>query len=191
MENKIDFQKDIIIFDVETSSNNVLTASMIQLGAYKFSRYGKLTEDSFSVYIKPYTDDWTEDAYKCHKISKDYLNTHGLIIDQALKEFETWVGDKSLFNMGQWSNSYDVAILFNAYGHLQSKYPFNRRAWDIASIVRYELIKKGIKPNLKKYGVGLQSCCKQLGIKVNKENLHDARYDAYLTGKALEKIIQD
>ena len=191
MKSTVSFPRPIVIIDVETSSNNVLTASMIQLGAYKFSKEGKLTDDKFNIYIKPYTDDWSQEAFECHNISKEFLNKCGCDLKIALLLFEDWVGDKSKYQVGQWSNSYDVSIMFNAYGHLGLKYPFNRRAWDIASIVRYELIKRGIKPNLKKYGVGLQSCCKQLGIEVDKRKLHDASYDAYLTGRLLEKVVQE
>lgn len=182
--------KDLLILDVETSSANTDTASMIQLGACIFSKEGKLTNDTFNTYIIPYTDDWSKEAQKIHGLSQSFLINNGKHIKNAIQYFEQWGSKLGLYDLkkkyyiGQWSCGFDIAILRNAYQTLKMKYPFHYRAFDIASIVRFELAKRG--KLFKK--CGCNKCAIQLGIAVEEKKLHDGLYDAQLSGKILEKI---
>lgn len=80
--------KDLIIFDLETSGKDPKTCSIIQLGAVQFLKTGYITNEVFSVYIKPYTNTWEEEAQGIHKIDifkpriiyKILLDTAGQVI---------------------------------------------------------------------------------------------------------------
>jgi len=187
--------KDLIIIDIETTGTNPNTSSIIQLGAVLFSKEGYLVDRTFSEYIVPYTNEWTEEAYKVHKIEYSYLKKNGLYLPEALEAFSNWtLGFWTMrketaknYYLAQWSCGFDVSFLKEAYRKIGFEFPFHYRTFDIASIVRFELAKKG-KLKIKS---GESICAKELGIEVNGNKLHDALYDAQLSGLMLEKIIKE
>lgn len=198
--------KDLIIIDVETSGTNPETASIIQLGACIFNKDGYLERGleggetryliqpkvSFNEYIKPYTDEWTEGAYEIHRIEKSFLEHKGLDLNHVLELFEVWASPiwadlKKRYWLAQWGNGFDTNMLRAAYKKANREYPFHYRAFDIASIVRIHLAKQG-KLYMK---CGENKCAKALGIQVYNTRLHDALYDAQLSGLMLEKIAKE
>lgn len=190
------FPKDLIIFDVETSGTDE-TASIIQLGAVIFDRNGHLFRNgkeiySFNEYIIPYTLTWDEEASKIHKIEKSFLYKKGLQLERALELFETWASPiwadlEKRYWLAQWSCGFDTNMLQNAYAFLRREYPFHYRSFDVASIVRFHLAKQG-KLFMK---CGEDKCARALGIEVKDIQLHDALYDAQLSGLMLEKITRE
>lgn len=197
--------KDLLIFDVETSGTDPETASIIQLGAVIFNKEGYLERGaegetrhliqprvSFNEYIKPYTNEWTEGAYKIHRIEKSFLENTGKDLDTVLHMFEVWASCvwadlKKRYWLAQWSCGFDTNMLQSAYGKTNREYPFHYRAFDIASIVRFELAKRG-KLFMK---CGEDKCARALGIEVYDTQLHDALYDATLAGQCLEQTIKN
>ncbi len=186
------FPKDLLIIDVETSgtSNN---ASIIQLGAVIFDKSGKLCNTEFNQYIIPYTSEWSEEAYKIHKIEKSFLVKNGYKLEDVIKAFEDWASCQGMFELkkkywiAQWSCGFDTNMLQNAYAILTRKYPFHYRAFDIASIVRFELANRGkIKTKC-----GMIKCAEALGIDVIENKLHDGLYDARLSGQLLEQLVRE
>ena len=134
--------KDLLIIDVETSGTTE-NASIIQLGAVIFDKSGKLCKTSFNQYIIPYTLEWSEEAYKVHKIEQSFLAKKGMILGDVLHAFENWASCQGSWNLkkrywlGQWSCGFDTNMLQNAYAIAKRKYPFHYRAFDVASIVRF------------------------------------------------------
>ncbi len=187
--------KSLIIIDVETTGTNPEKGSIIQLGAVIFSKEGYIKDGDFSAYIKPYTPEWTEGAYKVHKIEYSYLQKNGSDLIEVLTRFENWVAGNQFridqlkweYNLAQWSCGFDVSFLCNAYKKVNKEFPFYYRAFDIASIVRFELAKKG-KLRMKS---GENICANELGIKIETNKLHDALYDAKLSGLMLEKLVKE
>ena len=184
--------KELIIFDVESTGTNPDTSSIIQLGAVIVDRDGNMKDEYFNRYIIPYTSEWTEHSESVHKISKDFLAKNGYKIRWVLDEFERWArynagktpkpnrSQKRLINdyyLAQWGAGWDTQMLQKAYKNIGMKYPFHYRNFDIASIVRFELAKRG--ELYKKCGEIV--CARRLGIKTYPDNQHDALYDAKLT----------
>ena len=182
--------KKLLIIDVETSSVNTDTASMIQLGAVIMEEDGTLTNDTFNTYIIPYTDEWSQSAQEIHKLTPEFLNKNGVTLPIAINKFEIWASKlgyhdlKKTYYTAQWSCGFDTAILQNAYKKLKEVYPFHYRSFDISSIARFELAKKG---NLYMKS-GCNKCAEQLDIEVDKNKLHNGLYDAVLAGQILEKL---
>ena len=187
------FPKDLIIFDVETSGIDPETASIIQLGAMIFDKKGRLLDNYyFNEYVKPYTNEWSEEAYKIHKIEKSYLQEKGKDIETVLRLFEIWASTvgfdlKKTYWLAQWSCGFDTDMLRAAYKKINREFPFHYRTFDVASIVRFYLAKQG-KLFMK---CGENKCARALGIEVDNTKLHNAYYDAYLSGRMLEKIVRE
>ena len=185
------FPKDLIIIDVESTGTSE-DSSIIQLGAVVFNKYGFLERDKryqFNKYIIPYTLNWEEEASKIHKIGRSFLYKEGLQLKQALGLFESWISPiweylKRDYWLAQWSCGFDTNMLRNAYSFLKREYPFHYRSFDVASIVRFELAKR--KKLFMKCGEN--KCARALGIEVDDTKLHDALYDATLSGLMLEKL---
>ena len=191
------FPKDLIIFDVETSGTDPETSSIIQLGAVIFDRNGHLFRNgggeiySFNEYVKLYTKEWSEEAFEIHKIEKSYLQERGKDIETVLQLFEVWASPiwddlKNRYWLAQWSCGFDTNMLKGAYKKVDREYPFHYRSFDIASIIRFELARRG-KLFQK---CGENKCAEALGIEVKDIRLHDALYDAQLSGQILERIIK-
>lgn len=202
---KFHLPKDLVIIDVETSGVNPETASIIQIGAVIFNKDGYLEKGLegadtrylitppmfFSEYIKPYTNEWEEGAYQVHQIERAFLEQNGKDLETVLQMFEIWLSPiyndiKKKYWIGQWGCGFDTDMLKTAYKKIGREYPFHYRSFDIASIVRIHLAKKG-KLYMK---CGMNKCANALGIEVKETRLHDAYYDAYLSGLLLEKVIK-
>jgi len=186
---KFRLDRNLLIIDVETTGTTG-DSSIIQLGAIKFSKHGKIMNTApFEMNIIPYTDKWDIEAERVHNISKDWLLKNGNRIETVLRCFEEWVNDDfKNYYIAQWSCGFDSTMLQLAYTQIDRKYPFSYRCYDIASIVRFYLA-LGNELSFSKKGQGQFKCAIALGIKVEKESLHNALFDATLAGKMLEKII--
>ena len=191
-------KKDLLIVDLETTGVNPETGSIIQIGAWIFSKYGYLTDFSFSTYVAPYTREWTIGAFEVHRLEKSFLKEAGKKLNHALYLFERWVENcypnhRTPFRqvqLAQWSCGWDIRYLQKAYDRAKRKYPFGYSQLDIKSIVTFQLALEGKLPKRKKRGCGENFCAKQLNVIVEASQLHNALYDAKLSGQMLEQIIR-
>ena len=180
--------RDLIVFDLETSGISE-NASILQIGAVRFSKKGKIqSEETFNQYIVPYTDEWTEQAYNVHGLKKEFLYKNGRELDEVITNFNKWIYQNTARDiyLAQWSCGFDVQMLANAHKTLNIKFPFSHRSVDIASIFIFYIATQG--GNTSK---GLFECCKFLGIDTKTFKAHDALCDAYLTAQALERVIYE
>lgn len=184
------FPKKLMVIDIEATGTTPNVSSMIQLGAVIVNQKGILEDTSFSGYILPYTPEWTEQAESVHKISLSKIQEIGEPLKKVLNDFENWASKlgfldlKKTYWLAHWGASFDFSMLKSAYEFANIKFPFHYRSIDIASIVRFELAKQG-KLSQK---CSLVKCAKKYEISIETKNLHDALYDAKLTGKLLERI---
>lgn len=179
--------RDLVIFDLETSGKDPDTCSILQIGAVRFKRDGMISgiKAPFSKHVKPYTDVWEDEAEGVHGMTKTMAENWGFPIMWALSEFQAWCGDVRGFYLATWSSGWDIAVLRNAYKHVQVEYPFYRRSYDIASFTRIYLAKIG---KLGKKHQSLSGCARKIGFDTSKLRLHNALVDAELTAKILERI---
>lgn len=186
--------RGLLVLDVETTGTNPETSSIIQIGVVKLSNSGDVV-DSFNVFVKPYTDEWTEEAFNVHHISKAFLEEKGISIFEALEALEKFVDYKFKdYYIAQWSSSFDIAMLRQAYKKAKElkdlkdvteyKFPYAYRVFDVASFVRLYLASLELLP---KKRVSLRDCAEILKIEIDGSRLHDASYDALLTSQVLIK----
>ncbi len=187
------FPKDLLIIDVETTGI-ALNASIIQLGATILDKSGKVCNTNFNQYIIPYTIHWDEKAFKIHKIEQSFLAKNGMLLKDAIEKFEDWASCHGTFELHKkywlayWSGSgFDADMLKSSYQILNRIYPFHYRTVDISSVIRFELANRG-KLNTK---CGEKECAQALGIDVDENKLHNALYDAQLSGQMLEHLARE
>lgn len=182
------FCKDLIIVDLETSGVTD-KASVIQLGAFRFSKEGVLCQQEyFDTYIEPYNEEWSEDAQKIHKLEKSFVTNNGAKLNEALINFSKWTYQLTNHKcyIAQWSCGFDTMMLKNAYNFAKMTYPFSYRSYDIASIVRFHLASQG-KGNVS----SLYECCRLMGLDVSNFKSHNALEDARYAGLCLTRYIEN
>jgi len=182
--------KNLIIIDIETSGTNPDTASIIQLGAIRFDleNFKVDIDNCFDEYVIPYTEEWTEESFKVHHISKETLLAKGWIIKDVLHLFKAWFNNPDNYYIAQWSCGFDVRFLQKAYEISGLKYPFSYRSFDIASFVRLYLFALG---KLKRKKNGLSECAKLLGLNLESLSIHNALDDAKLTALVFAQVVED
>lgn len=178
--------RDIIVFDVETSDNVCRRANLISLGAYLFDRSGKATNKCFEVIIKPYKNNWNPEMEQFHGLTLDYVKKNGMPLKKAMKHFLGWCkGASTNFYLGQWGSGFDQPMLELALDYCHIKYPFHHRTYDVSSIARIYLACRGIKTP------SLYLCAKNLGVNLENIKEHNAKDDAYMTVQCLEKVVNE
>ncbi len=186
MEIKFNLDKDLIIFDVETTGVTPLSSGIIQLSACKFDVADlTISTDVFDVYIKPYVEEWTEESESVHRISREFLEQNGITLNRALKQFVSWIGPyPKKFYLAQWGCGFDTSILKYGFDRTDLKFPFTHRSYDIASIVRFYLAIHGISPG------SLKECAQVLNVPTEEVTIHNAKDDTLLTAHTFRKVIE-
>ncbi len=97
--------KDLLIIDVETTGTDE-KASIIQLGAVILDKFGELSNKEFDQYVIPYTLEWSEEAYKVHKIEQSFLIKNGHSIENVIIAFENWASYQGRLDLKKryWSD---------------------------------------------------------------------------------------
>lgn len=182
--NKLRLDRNLIIFDLETSGIDVETSSVIQIGACKFHKSGDLSsKETFNIYIKPYASGWNKEAEGIHGLSLDFLEENGVSLRRALKRFVGWIdSNNSNFYFAHWGATFDMNMIMNAFATASHNFKFSHRSYDIASITRFYLAMNGYKPE------ALFRSAKKLKVNIDKFNVHDALDDAVVAGKCLEAV---
>ena len=175
--------KNLIILDLECTGESADTYDIIQIGAVKLDGRFDII-DRFECLVAPFGDVWEEGAYKVHNIEFDFAKKNGKDLKEALMLFESWFGNPKEHTICTWGAFFDIDFLIEAYKKVDKNYPFSRRTYDIASIVRFVI---SIRQNLGKK-CGEFTCAKKLGIEVDASKLHNALYDAELSALNLNKV---
>jgi len=123
---------------------------------------------------------------------------------KVLEHFESFLYDESICNFGHNTIGFDIYIhnALRARFGLKSDYSFLSRAYDTQNL--YKAKEKGFtidKENIvlwnfkisnyytRGFKTNLGHCCREMGIEVDKEKQHDAKYDICLTGQLFNKLI--
>ena len=169
--------KEIIVFDTETTGLDTANDDIIQIAAVKILK-GKII-DTFEVYIN--TDKDTTESEKVHHISKEHLNKIGVLHEKGLSGFIQFIGQNAI--LVAHNIDYDYSIL--AHNLMQycnkSLGDFCKKQFD--SI----LISKLIHPNFSSYK--LEDLLDFL--KVEGVNSHNALDDVKATVSLIERLHLD
>jgi len=166
---KMQFSKDLVLIDLETSTGDTLTADICEIGAVYCCRRSLFMLDEFSSLAKPTRDYRDPRAMAVHGVPEEDLQK-ALELSIVLDNFESWVSKNLIVQkmqpvlknvmLGSWGN-YDISILQNQYRLINKEYPFHYRTLDLKSILYWEFAKmeKGISRKS-----GLQSVSKTLEL---------------------------
>lgn len=165
-----------IVFDTETSGLNVESDDIIQIAAIELIA-GVPTGNEFDIYLKTNRD--LSESSQIHKISNDFLNTHGVSPEIGLKKFKEFAGNSIL--IGHNISKFDLKILNCNYARCLIS-PSNNQIYDTVTL------SKRIYPNLNSYK--LESLIKFLEIDGNNSHnaIDDVKANTNLLINLQEKI---
>lgn len=175
--------KNLIVFDVETTGTDPETSSVIQIGAVKISKDMIIIDEPIQLLIKPYKNFWSKEAENVHGTSFEFLLEYGLDLQDALERFIYWIAKPKEIYLAQWSCGFDTDMLKSAFKFIDFEYPFNYRAYDIASITRFYLSTKGLSSR-----VGCFDAGKLLKIDMEGLKAHKACDDALIAARCLQAV---
>ncbi len=177
-----------IVIDTETTGLDFDKSQVIQCAAIF------LNDENESVFKKEwlinYEEDkflWDEVSASIHKIDREVAKTHGISIEDFLKDLEHFVVKyygfinftSDLHIVG--ANSYfDYLMLLNIWKKTRGEedFLFSHRNFDLGTI-GYSVL-----------GVyGLKKISEELGIKTDDEKTHNAMYDAELHYKVFKSLL--
>lgn len=182
-----------IFLDTETTGLWPGKHGLIQLSGKVFISNKKMVE--FNYYIKPFPED---------VIDASALKTNGLTIDESFSD------PKVVYNaftkmLKSYVNPYDKEDKFHIIAYNAPFDTDHLRAWfrkngdryygsyfwhppiDVMTLAAYWLMDtRSHMPDFK-----LSTVCKECGIKVEEESLHDALYDVWLAQELYNCITED
>jgi len=164
--------KEIVVYDIETSSLNKDNCEIIQISAYNLT-----TNQTFNKFIKP-TRELDETAVSVHGYNKEFLNANGEDLQKVLTEFSAFCKNKII--VGHNSNQFDLPIIKRVCQEQNINYDFYS---NYDTLILAKLLVSGIK-NYK-----LETICASYGV-IN-ERAHDAMSDVFATASILKKFIKD
>lgn len=163
---KINMNRNIVAFDVETTGLDTNKDYVIQLSAVKFdSEFNIIGE--MNEYVCPKSDfEIAEGAFEKHGIAKDFLLSVGKWMEVVGKEFLEFIDDCDLLSYN--GNRFDVKILSKDLKTAGLDFDLNRTFYD-ALALEVKLQPRTLDTIYKKYtGKDL-------------ENAHNALYDVKAT----------
>ena len=133
---------EIICIDLETTDTDKNRGSMIQLGAVIVDKEFKiLKRNEFCLYIKALDSFRNPKAMAVNRITEEQLDSHGVILQDALELFENFCENRKI--LAGWGGSYfDVPFLRKQYEKIGRKWPFGYKSIDLKSIAIWEIAKQ-------------------------------------------------
>jgi DNA helicase-2/ATP-dependent DNA helicase PcrA len=169
--------REMIVFDTETTGLDTENDDIIQIAAVKISN-GKI-KDTFEVYINTEKD--VTKSEKIHHISKEYLNKFGVSHERGLSNFIQFIGNGTV--LVAHNISYDYSILTHNLRRYSKKIltDYCKQSFDSITIAKL------IYPNFASYKL------KDLLDFLNVEgvNSHNALDDVKATVSLIEKLYSD
>ena len=166
--------QEMIVFDTETTGLNIEQDDIIQIAAVRIKN-GKIAE-VFEVFMNTEKD--VTETEKVHKISKDYLNEHGVSNEQGLMDFMNFCGENAV--LVAHNIEYDYGIVHH---NLQrfcnvSLADYSQQQFDTIDIA------KSIHPDFTSYK--LEYLIEKLGAE--GVNSHNALDDVKATVSVIEQL---
>ena len=106
----VKFEKDIVVFDVETTGLKIATNHIIQLSALKLSKDTLEEIDRFDRYIIP-VGEWEieESAFEVHGYTKEFIINNGIPLKLAAEEFMQFIENCDLLTYN--GNKFDIPFV--------------------------------------------------------------------------------
>ena len=162
--------KDVVVFDVETTGTDIMTARIVQMAAIRIDEEGNEI-GKFEEFINPGVP--VGDSENTHHFSDTYLQEHGRDATTVLEEFRQFAEGSII--VGHNVLAYDMPLLEQECSRHQVKMPKVQAVYDTLDIYRRYY------PNLKNHKLSTLSAKYAKGF----ESTHNALDDIRATGKIL------
>lgn len=95
----INFPKDLVVLDIETTGLKVANNHIIQLSAIRLDKKLLCERNRFDVYVIP-PGEWSIEpsAQEVHGYTKEFILEHGIPLADAAKDFVEFIGDCDLLS---------------------------------------------------------------------------------------------
>lgn len=177
----------IVIVDLETTGVDETVADIIEIGTVVVDGTSFAQLDTRACYVQP--EHWEmrdPEAMAINKISAKTLMSQGVSLQWALEHaFHDISWDNTL--LAAWGIDFETRFLREAYRRIGQPTPWRYRTLDIRTAAWYHLQRSRPHWVPREYP-GLEAFCEQMGVHVNKEQLHGALYDAVLTARVLDAM---
>lgn len=168
-----------IVIDVETAGDP--DQRIVEIGAVRLDDHMRIT-DEYERLIdgRPLT----EEVIKIHGITADMLEGKPTF-RQMHREFEIWCNGFKPYALFSWSD-FDHCTLRDEYRREGLKYAHSGHAFDLKSVVWWEVLKKGYPSRT----FPVDRALSILGIKFEGQR-HRALPDARMEAKLLQYVVQN
>lgn len=185
----MDFKKDILLVDLETTGLDASKHEIIQLAAILLDRKTLKEKKVFNVYVKP---------QKWKTRSKEAMAVNGIVWEQlsdapTLKEALTMFAkafDPASVLLSHYGGPVDTDFLRAAYKTLKKPFPFDHHYFNVWGVFFAYLAKKNMLTNTKRFaGFTLDDIMKK--FKVTADGRHDGLVDCRVEAEILRRVMKD
>ncbi len=185
----MNFKKDILLIDLETTGLDSTKHEIIQLGAVLLDKKTLKEKKVFNTYVKP--SKWKNrdpESMEINKISFDQVkDAPGL--KEVLKEFHELFPPSTVV-LSYYGGPLDMDFLRFAYKRMGKKWQFDYHFFNLWGLFYAYLAGKNKLKNTKRFtGFTLDDFVKIFKIK-KSENRHDALADCRIEAEILRKVME-
>ncbi|MBI3231711.1 MAG: 3'-5' exonuclease [Candidatus Doudnabacteria bacterium] len=183
----MDFKKDLLIVDLETTGLDAARHEIIQLGAVLLDRKILKEKEVFSSFIKP--SKWKTRDKKSMAVNKikfeQVKDAPG--IKKVLRQFDKLFNPKNLI-LSYYGGPLDMDFLRVAYGQNKIKWKFDYHFFNLWGVFYTFLAARGQLKNGKKFaGFSLEDLMRRW--KISPKNRHNALEDCRIEAEVLRQIV--
>ena len=184
----MDFKKDLLLVDLETTGLDSLRHEIIQLSAVLLDKKTLKEKSFFNAYIRP--ANWAARDLKSmavNKIKKDWLDK-APPLKTVLKAFDGKFSAQKVI-LSYYGGPVDMDFLRAAYKRAGLKWQFDYHYFNLWSLFYPFLAARGQLKNQKRFaGFSLEDLMKKFKIKSSKR--HDGLEDCKIEAEILRRILR-
>jgi len=184
----MNFKKDILLVDLETTGLNADTHEIIQLAAVLLDKKTLLEKESFNTYVRPIS--WAKrnrQSMAINKIIWDQVKD-APSLKKVMDDFEKLFGINVV--LAHYGGPVDTDFLRAAYKKIGKKFLFDYHYFNIwALFYTYFALRGKLSNNTKFTGFTLDDFMKH--FKIKSEHRHDALEDCRIEAEILRKVVKE
>ncbi len=184
----MDFKKDLLLIDLETTGLDATRHEIIQIAAILLDKKTLEEKEAFSSYVKPRK--WANRDKESMKVNKiNYAQVSDApILKEVLTKFNRLFNPKSVI-LSYYGGPLDADFLRAAYKKAGVKWQFDYHYLNLWGVFYATLAAKNQLNNKKKFaGFSLEDLVKRFKIK-NLGSRHEALGDCRIEAEVLRRII--
>ncbi len=184
----MNFKKDILLIDLETTGLDASKQEIIQLAAVLLDKKTLEEKEAFDTYIRPAR--WA-------KRNRESMEVNGITwrqvkdapgLKKAIADFETLFGSDVV--LAYYGGPVDMDFLRAAYKKIRRKFRFDYHYFNLWGVFfAYLAVRDKLRDNKKFTGFTLDDFMKEFDLK--SENRHDALEDCRIEAEILRRVLKN